>query len=182
MGKHIEPIKHQHQINCQAPCGDWTGNVQTKATQPAANCPVHLFHTTETVQKRQFQWQGHGSTGQLTTNLKWRGVNFNTCVNFGPCPVSGDKEILYFYIYYALAQRKAYNPSSLGCMQLPVPINSLWPSDAIWRQGSRSTLVQVMACCLTAPTPLPEPIITKIWWCSSEGNFASDITAISHKN
>ena len=30
-------------------------------------------------------------------------------------------------------------------------INSLWPSDAIWRQGSRSTLVQVMACCLTAP-------------------------------
>ena len=30
--------------------------------------------------------------------------------------------------------------------------NSLWPGDAIWRQGSRSTLVQVMACCLTAPT------------------------------
>ena len=31
-------------------------------------------------------------------------------------------------------------------------LNSLWPSDAIWRQGSRSTLVQVMACCLTAPS------------------------------
>ena len=30
--------------------------------------------------------------------------------------------------------------------------NSLRPSDAIWRQGSRSTLVQVMACCLTAPS------------------------------
>ena len=30
--------------------------------------------------------------------------------------------------------------------------NSLWPSDAIWRQGSWSTLVQVMACCLTAPS------------------------------
>ena len=28
---------------------------------------------------------------------------------------------------------------------------SLWPSDAIWRQGSWSTLAQVMACCLTAP-------------------------------
>ena len=26
------------------------------------------------------------------------------------------------------------------------------PSDAKWRQGSRSTLVQVMACCLTAPS------------------------------
>ena len=31
-------------------------------------------------------------------------------------------------------------------------LNSLRPSDAIWRQGSMSTLVQVMACCLTAPS------------------------------
>ena len=31
-------------------------------------------------------------------------------------------------------------------------INSLWPTDAIWWQGSRSTLVQVMACCLMAPS------------------------------
>ena len=33
-----------------------------------------------------------------------------------------------------------------------VRVNSLWPSDAVWRQGSTSTLVQVMACCLTAPS------------------------------
>ena len=33
-----------------------------------------------------------------------------------------------------------------------VTIYSLWPSDAIWRQGSRSILVQVMACCLMAPS------------------------------
>ena len=31
-------------------------------------------------------------------------------------------------------------------------VNSLWPSDVIWRQGSRSTLAQVMDCCLTAPS------------------------------
>ena len=31
-------------------------------------------------------------------------------------------------------------------------VNSLVPSDAIWRWGSWSTLVQVMACCLTAPS------------------------------
>ena len=30
--------------------------------------------------------------------------------------------------------------------------NSLWPSDAMWRQRSGSTLAQVMACCLTAIT------------------------------
>ena len=30
--------------------------------------------------------------------------------------------------------------------------NSLKPSDAIWRHKSGSTLAQVMACCLTAPS------------------------------
>ena len=62
-------------------------------------------------------------------------------------------------------------------------LNSLWPSDAIWRQGSRSTLVQVMACCLTAPSHYLNQcwlIITKVQRCSSEGNFAWDITGISH--
>ena len=29
-------------------------------------------------------------------------------------------------------------------------VNSLWPSDTIWRQRSGSTLAQVMACCLMA--------------------------------
>ena len=32
------------------------------------------------------------------------------------------------------------------------PYNSLWPRDTIWRHISRSTLAQVMACCLTAPS------------------------------
>ena len=31
-------------------------------------------------------------------------------------------------------------------------LNSLWPGDAIWRHGTRSTLAQVMVCCLTAPS------------------------------
>ena len=31
-------------------------------------------------------------------------------------------------------------------------LNSLWPTDAIWRHRSGSTLAQVMACCLTAPS------------------------------
>ena len=35
---------------------------------------------------------------------------------------------------------------------LPTTINSLWPSDAIWCNRSGSTLVQVMACCLAAPS------------------------------
>ena len=31
-------------------------------------------------------------------------------------------------------------------------VNSLWPGDAIWWHRSGSTLAQVMACCLTAPS------------------------------
>ena len=41
---------------------------------------------------------------------------------------------------------------TLDRMVIRTHFNSLWPSDAIWQQGSRSTLVQVMACCLTAPS------------------------------
>ena len=51
-------------------------------------------------------------------------------------------------------------------------VNSLWPIDAIWRQGSRSTLVQVMAWCLTAPSHYLNQswlIISKVPWHSSEG-------------
>ena len=50
--------------------------------------------------------------------------------------------------------------------------NSLWQSDAMWWQGCRSTLVQVMACSLTAPSHYLNQcwlIITKVQWCSSEG-------------
>ena len=53
----------------------------------------------------------------------------------------------------------------------PCRLNSLWPSDAIWRWRSWSTLVQVMACCLTAPSHYLNQcwlIISKVLWHSSE--------------
>ena len=54
----------------------------------------------------------------------------------------------------------------------PTNVNSLWPSDAIWWQRSGSTLAQVMACCLTAPSHYLNQcwlIISKVLWHSSEG-------------
>ena len=57
---------------------------------------------------------------------------------------------------------------SLASQQL---LNSLGPSDAIWRWRSWSTLVQVMACCLTAPSHYLNQcwlIISKVLWHSSE--------------
>ena len=53
-------------------------------------------------------------------------------------------------------------------------ISSLWPSDAIWRHRTWSTLVQVMACCLMAPTHYLNQcwlIISEDPWHLPEGNF-----------
>ena len=58
-------------------------------------------------------------------------------------------------------------------------VNSLWPSDAIWWQGSRSTLVQVMACCLMAPSHYLNQcwlIITKVQWCSHLRTISLEIS------
>ena len=64
-------------------------------------------------------------------------------------------------------------------------INSLGPSDAIWRCRSGSTLAQVMACCLTAPSHYLNQcwlIISQGEWHSSEGNFTRDTSATNHWN
>ena len=67
---------------------------------------------------------------------------------------------------------------------LPEPrVNSLWPSDAIQRPWIKVTIGSGKACCLMAPSHYLNQcwlIITKVLWCSSESNFAWDITAISH--
>ena len=64
-------------------------------------------------------------------------------------------------------------------------VNSLWPSDTIWRHKSGSTLAQVMACCLTAPSHYLNQcwlVINKVQWHPSESNFTWDTPAISHWN
>ena len=56
-------------------------------------------------------------------------------------------------------------------------INSLWPSDAIWWHRSGSTLAQVMACYLMAPSLYLNQywlIISEVLWHSPEGNFTGD--------
>ena len=47
---------------------------------------------------------------------------------------------------------KSMGPQSSNVLQWLYLINSLCPSDTIWRQRSGSTLAQVMACCLAAPS------------------------------
>ena len=61
--------------------------------------------------------------------------------------------------------------------------NSLRPGDTIWRQRSGSTLVQVMACCLTAPSHYLNQCwlsISSVQWLSSNDNPTRDTSAINH--
>ena len=68
------------------------------------------------------------------------------------------------------------------CITLPQWVNSLWPSYAIWWQISWSTLAQVMACCLTAPSHYLNQcwlIISEVHWYSYQGNFARNASTIN---
>ena len=52
-------------------------------------------------------------------------------------------ENLHALLYETLTQKQ---------LEMSRQIYSLWPSDTIWWHESGSTLAQVMACCLTAPS------------------------------
>ena len=60
-------------------------------------------------------------------------------------------------------------------------INSLWPTDAICRHRSGSTLVQVMDWCLTTPSHYLDQcwlLISEVLWHSSESNSTARAQAI----
>ena len=66
---------------------------------------------------------------------------------------------------------------------ISILIKSLRPSDAIWRHRSRTTLVQVMACCLTAPSHYLNQcwlIVSEVQWQSPGSSFIRDILATDH--
>ena len=62
-------------------------------------------------------------------------------------------------------------------------LNSLWPSDTIWRHRSGSPVAQVMAYCLMAPSHYLNQCwlaISEVLWRAPEGNFARDNLATNH--
>ena len=67
----------------------------------------------------------------------------------------------------------------------PQWVNPLWPSDAICRHRSGSTLNQVMAFCLVAPSHYLNQcwhINNKIQWYPSQVNFTKNTLAINQLN
>ena len=68
------------------------------------------------------------------------------------------------------------------CVTRPQWVNWLWPCDTIWRQRSGSTLAQVMAWCLMAPSHYLNQcwlIITEVLWHSLNTNFIRSHEEIS---
>ena len=97
---------------------------------------------------------------------------------------------VYQWLNARLRHLQSCNKSSIWSI-LSIPsliqalLNSLWPSDTIWRQRSGSTLAQVMACCLMAPSHYLNQcwhISSKVEWRSSNGKFTGDTSAINHWN
>ena len=90
------------------------------------------------------------------------GKLWNLCVFSKTFPVS----LYRFHCILALS----------GCMvtlKAITNLNSFGPSDAIWRRRSGSTLAQVMACCLMAPSHYLKQCwltISKVQWHASGDN------------
>ena len=61
------------------------------------------------------------------------------------------KRLIIFHILAYLSLIHVVHVRKCTCIFIPL-INTLWPSDAMWRHISGLTLAQVMACCLTAPS------------------------------
>ena len=64
-------------------------------------------------------------------------------------------------------------------------VNSLWPNHPIWGHRTWSTLAQVMACCLTAPSHYLNQcwlFISKVQSHSSGNHFTKDTSANNHWN
>ena len=87
--------------------------------------------------------------------------NIHELLNMTICSISFLAEGKAFLMSYSEHKHtRRYVPRAQTYLRTPfLPlisyasiINSLGPSDAIWRQKSGSTLAQVMACCLTAPS------------------------------
>ena len=74
---------------------------------------------------------------------------------------------------------------NIPVLRFSSPFNSSRPSDAIWWQRSGSTLAQVMACCLTAPSHYLNqcwPMISEVLCNSYDTNFTENTSNVYHWN
>ena len=152
------------------------------------------------VQKKFYQimtwWQNrkkfYGSfVFKLMLSIDGWGISCETAIRWLQQSFTGDKSTLIHVMAWCHQETSHFLsqcwPRSMLPFGINVPqwVNSLWPSDTIWRHKSGSTLAQVKACCLMAPSHYLNQcwlIISKIQWHSFECNFTRGTSAISHWN
>ena len=113
------------------------------------------------------------------TTLQWMQLPIHVVIKVNPCDLSGpwpteypQRAIMQWHGFCVIKVNKHV-----------VTINSLGPNATIWRHRSGSTLAQLMACCLPAPSHYLNqcwPFISKVLWHSSQGNFVRD-TSITNQ-
>ena len=113
------------------------------------------------------------------TNLACKGLSFNCCDLCDTCLHS----LVIVPVILECDDDDSLFEDSRETYQAGL-LNSLWPNDAIWRHRSRSTLAQVMACCLTTPSHYLNQcwlIMSEVQWHSYLGNFTRDAWSTNHE-
>ena len=143
-------------------------NIQASAPGGLIKLYVHMLELA--AYSRNYSWQQYSQVGRSQTQ----------CKVFLPGP---------WWLRHKLLTAQLTQVSTLcPLVYCSKEVNPLWPSDAIWQRRSGSTLAQVMACCLTAPSHYLNQcwlIISEVQRQSTEGNFTKlpqpSITKVSLK-
>ena len=152
-------------------CGEFTGHGEFHAQRPVTQSfDFFLWSAPEWIN----DWVNNWEAGDLRRHR----AHYNVIVVFvQDCQP-------YWGIYWEHCG-VAYGEFTVYHNKRVLVFNSLWPCDTKWQHRSGSTLAQVMACCLTAPSHYLNQcwlIISKVEWRSSKGKFTRDTSAINHWN
>ena len=96
-----------------------------------------------------------------------------------PCTKASGVEI---WCFFYLHQHKRPVTRKMFPFDDVIMPEALWPSDGIWQHRFRSTLTQIMACCLTTPSHYLNRhwlIMNEVLWHSPDINFTGNTQYIN---
>ena len=140
---------------------------------------IYYYHYVSKCKKEKCIWKIFFKYTQIRQSNTNTNTNISSC-GFSNTNTNTNTDICVFK--YKYKYKYVFDPSPDG-QPLGLNLNSLWPSDTIWRQRSGSTLDQVMACCLTVPSHYLNQcwlIISEVQWHSYQGNVTGDASTINH--
>ena len=126
---------------------------------------------------KKFSWNGRVELSIWVVSLQPHWVMMKTCVIRSVILLKGRILLCVISSWLVVKSGRGYWLLNAAiCMvakhgesnhKALVELDSLWPSEAIWRRKSGSTLAHIMACCLTAPSHY----LNQCWLFVSEVNW-----------